>query len=839
MPKSLVIVESPAKARTINRYLGKDFVVRASMGHVRDLPKGKFAIDIDDNFTPEYVAIRGKGKILAELRKHARPAEHIYIATDCDREGEAIAWHLCEALKLPGKKVSRVTFNEITKKAIKEAFKSPHHIDINMVNAQQARRVLDRIVGYRLSPLLWKKISKGLSAGRVQSVAVMLIVEREKEIRKFTQEEYWKITAKLIADEDADAEKESFTAELRKINGANIDLKNEESTTRAVSEIQNEKFVIEKVERKKRTEHPRPPFITSTLQQQASTQLGFSAKKTMYLAQQLYEGVELGSEGQVALITYMRTDSVHLAESAVAATRDVIEKTFGEKYLPPEPKFYKSKKDAQGAHEAVRPTEPERHPDDVGKHLSPDLAKLYNLIWRRFIACQMNPALFNVNVADIRAGKYLFKASGREMIFDGHLRVIGLKNRAEQQILPELVEGREAFPVEIIPSQHFTQPPPRYTEATLVRVLEGKGIGRPSTYAPIISTIQDRGYVEQKQRKFHATPLGEIVTDKLVAHFPDIINTEFTSQMESNLDTVEEGKADWVTVLREFYNLFSADLEKAETKMTSEKGKTTESNIKCEKCGKPMVYRWSKRGRFLGCSGYPDCKNTKPLTDNGEVEEPEEIDEKCPECGAPMTVKTGRYGKFIACTMYPDCKHTSAYSPPGETPGEPGEEEKCPNCGAPMVLKRGRWGQFLACSKYPECKTTKKIAKGKAEGRGQKAEGTGGSRKAKSEVAPGEAGGDHDASQPAEKQEKEGVMKCDKCGAPMVEKMSRRGKFLGCSNYPACTNTMPISKAAPPEESDEKCPNCGAPMVIRSGRWGKFLACSAFPKCKTTKKLEG
>ncbi len=834
MPKSLVIVESPAKARTINRYLGKDFVVRASMGHVRDLPKRKLAIDIDNNFTPEYVAIRGKGKILAELRKHARPAKHIYIATDLDREGEAIAWHLCEALKLPEGKVSRVTFNEITKKAIKEAFESPHHININMVNAQQARRILDRIVGYKLSPLLWKKIGKGLSAGRVQSVSVMLVVEREKEIRKFKQEEYWEITAKLTADKDADAEKESFLAELRKINGAKIDLKNEESTTRAVSEIQNEKFIIEKVERKKRTEHPRPPFITSTLQQQASTQLGYSAKKTMYLAQQLYEGVELGPEGPVALITYTRTDSVHLAESAVGAARDVIEKLFGEKYLPPKPNFYKSKKDSQGAHEAVRPTEPERHPDDVAKHLQPDMAKLYNLIWRRFTACQMNPALFNVTVADIHAGKYLFKASGREMIFDGHLRVIGLKGRAEQQILPELLEGREVIPVEIIPSQHFTQPPPRYTEATLVRVLESKGIGRPSTYAPIISTIQERGYVEQKQRKFHATPLGEIVTEKLVAHFPDIINTEFTSQMERNLDTVEEGKADWVAVLREFYGLFNADLEKAEKEMTSEKGKTTESNIKCEKCGKPMVYRWSKRGRFLGCSGYPDCKNTKPLTDNGEVAEPEEIDEKCPDCGAPMAVKTGRFGKFIACTMYPDCKHTSAYSPPGEKPAEPGEEEKCPNCGAPMVLKRGRWGQFLACSKYPECKTTKKIAKSKAEGSGVKRGGgaprTGGDKKG---LAPDtQQAGDNKA------QEKESGIMCDRCNAPMVEKMSRRGKFLGCSNYPACTNTMPISKAAPPEESDEKCPNCGAPMVIRNGRWGKFLACSAFPKCKTTKKIK-
>jgi len=818
MPKSLVIVESPAKARTINRYLGKDFIVKASMGHVRDLPKRKFAIDIDNDFAPEYVTIRGKGKILAELRRHAKNAERVYIATDFDREGEAIGWHLCQALKLSDEKIVRVTFNEITKRAIKAAFDDPHTIDGNMVNAQQARRILDRIVGYKLSPLLQKKVTRGLSAGRVQSVAVMLIVKREKEIREFEKEEFWTITAELIADKNADPKMESFIAELRKIDGAKIDLKNEDSSRSAVEEIRKEKLVIEKVERKQRSEHPRPPFITSTLQQQASTQLGFTAKKTMWLAQQLYEGVELGPDGPSALITYMRTDSVHLAAEALSAARDTIEKLYGKKYLPEKPKFYKSKKDAQEAHEAVRPTDPARRPEDVAKYLKPDQAKLYDLIWRRFIACQMNPAVFDVTVADIRAGRYLFKASGRLMKFDGHLSVIGSGNRTEQQILPELTEDKEVFPVEIIPAQHFTQPPPRYTEATLVRVLEDKGIGRPSTYAPIISTIQTRGYVEQKQRKFHATKLGEIVTEKLVAHFPDIINTDFTSQMEGSLDTVEEGKADWVRVLKDFYKIFSTDLEKAEKNMASEKD--TDSGVKCELCEKPMVYRWSRRGRFLGCSGYPECKNTKPLEENGEIAEPEEIDEKCPDCGAPLTIKTGRYGKFVACTKYPDCKFTKIYTPPGEEPIS-AENEKCPNCGAQMVLKRGRFGQFFACSKYPECKTTKKIQKSTAK-----------KKKAK-KAAPGSTPEKPDG--PPSKDA--GDMKCDLCGSPMVEKMSRRGKFLGCSNYPACTNIKPISAAAPPKETDEKCPECGSPMLMRTGRWGAFLACSAYPKCKTTKKI--
>ncbi len=823
MPKYLVIVESPAKCKTINRYLGKDYVVSASMGHVRDLPARKFAIDIENDFAPEYVTIRGKGKILTELRKLAKPAELVYLATDYDREGEAIAWHLCKALKIPRDKVRRVTFNEITKKAIDEAFASTHSIDNDKFNAQQARRILDRIVGYKLSPLLRKKVAKGLSAGRVQSVAVMLVVDREKEIRAFEKEEYWKIIAKLLKSPDADAEKDGFEAELKKIGGEDFVLPDEKSTNAALAEIQKEKFTVSKVERKQRSERPRPPFITSTLQQQASTRLGFSAKKTMFLAQKLYEGVDLGVEGQVALITYMRTDSVHLAAGAVAEAHAIIEKDFGRNYLPEKPVFYKSKKAAQEAHEAIRPTEPHRHPDAVSVHLEKDMARLYELIWRRFMACQMNPAVFDVTAVDIDAGKYTFRANGRLMKFEGHLAVMGTAGRVEQQILPEIAEGGEVFPAEITPSQHFTQPPPRYTEASLVLELEDKGIGRPSTYAPIISTIQARGYVEQQQRRFYATELGEIVTDKLVTHFPDIINTEFTSKMEEELDTVEEGKTDWVKMMRGFYTLFEADLKKAEETMKSEKGK--ESGVACEKCGKPMVYRWSKQGKFLGCSDYPDCKHTMTIEEDGQVSAPEEIEGKCPKCESGLTVKSGRFGKFIACSNYPDCKFTKPYFAPGEEPAGDLSEEKCPTCGAPMALKRGRWGQFLACTKYPDCKTTKKIGakpKAKPDPKTKNVKEAGGAKPKKAAQAKSEDGE---------------TVKCDLCGAPMVERMGKRGKFLGCSAYPKCKNIKPLDAPDEPEETDEKCPNCGAPMLLRSGRWGRFLACSAYPKCKTTKKI--
>jgi len=786
MAKSLVIVESPAKARTINKYLGPAYTVQASAGHVRDLPKRELGIDVEHGFEPKYVAIREKGRVLSAIRAAAKRAEKIYLATDFDREGEAIAWHILEAIGLKPADAYRVTFNEITKNAIKRAFESPGRIDMDKVFAQQARRVLDRLVGYKLSPLLWKKVVKGLSAGRVQSVAVMLIVQREREIRAFKPQEYWKLAANLAPSQDW---KDAFTALLYKIDGNKCVITNEAEARRICEKAKSGPFVVEKIDRRQRRENPSPPFITSTLQQRAITQLGFSARKTMVIAQQLYEGVELGDEGSVALITYMRTDSVHLAESAVAEARDVIRQTFGAKYLPENPVHYRSNKDAQGAHEAIRPTEPARHPASVKNYLNADQWRLYDLIWRRFIACQMAPALFNVTLADIASGNCLFRAGGREMLFDGCLKVMLTSSREEQQLLPPLEPEQGLYLKELNPSQHFTQPPPRFTEATLVRVLEGKGIGRPSTYAPIISTIQERGYVRQEQRRFYATELGELVTDKLVKHFPTLINTDFTRQMEDKLDTVEAGKEDWVKVIDEFYKLFSADLEKASATMESEKGKPVETGITCDKCGKQMVYRWSRHGKFLGCSGYPDCKNTMQIEENGDVEEePEITDEKCSLCGSPMIVKHGRNGRFLGCSNFPDCKFTKAIG--AEKIEIPEELKKCDKCGSPMIVKFSRRGPFLACSAYPNCKNAKPLPR---EGESGKA----------------------------------------KSGKPAGPNKPQKPKTTRVSSKKAAAT----SRASAAPAAAEKCEKCGATLVEKNGRFGPFLACPNYPKCKFTKKI--
>lgn len=549
-------------------------------------------------------------------------------------------------------------------------------------------------------------------------------------------------------------------------------------------------FIVQKVERAQRRENPSPPLITSTLQQRAANQLGFSAKKTMVLAQQLYEGVELGDEGAVALITYMRTDSTHIAETAIADVRKVIAESFGEKYLPETPVHYRSSKDAQGAHEAIRPTEPARHPDGLKNFLEPDQWKLYDLIWRHFVACQMPPALFNVTMADIAAGKYLFRASGREMLFDGHLRVMGTAGREEHQLLPPLEEGQKLHLRGIDPTQHFTQPPPRFTEATLVRVLEGKGIGRPSTYAPIISTIQERGYVRQEQRRFFATELGELVTDKLVAHFPTLINTDFTREMEDKLDTIEAGKEDWVKVIDDFYKIFAQDLEKASANMETEKGKPVETGITCDKCGKPMVYRYSRHGKFLGCSGYPDCKNTMQIEENGDTEaEPEITDEKCELCGSPMVVKRGRKGKFLGCSAFPDCKFTKNI---GQQKIEiPEELKKCDKCGAPMVVRFSRRGPFFACSAYPKCKNAKPIPRDGKPAEPGKGEAPEAAEKPKTASRKKTAS----VAKPAASTAPAGAPvtdKCEKCGATLVEKSGRYGPFLACPNYPKCKFTKKI-----------------------------------------------
>lgn len=761
--KTLVIVESPAKAKTINKYLGSKFVVKASMGHVRDLPKGKLGIDTEKNFEPSYQNIKTKTELIDDLKKHAKAAEKVYLAPDPDREGESIAWHLVEALELPKKKTFRVTFNEITKKAILEAMETPGQISEDRVNAQQARRVLDRIMGYKLSPLLWKKIAKGLSAGRVQSVAVRLIVEREREIRAFKSEEYWKITAKFLADGN------EFTSLVHRIDGAMPEIKNEEQAKAILAKIGKNPFVVTSLETRTGQHRALPPFTTSLMQQQGSIQLRFSAKKTMMLAQQLYEGAELGSEGPVGLITYMRTDSFRISSEALTAVRDLIQKEYGEKYLPKEPNLYRSRKAAQEAHEAIRPTDVNRTPDSVKSYLSNDQYRLYKLIWERFVASQMTPAVYNFTTLLMDVANCQFISRGKVRVFDGHTRVIGEVDTKDEQLLPKLDIGSKLNPKSIEPSQHFTQPPPRYNEASLVKTLEKKGIGRPSTYAPIISTIQDRGYVTLQERKFFATELGEIVTDQLVAHFSRIINTEFTSEMEGDLDKVEEAKLKWVTVVRRFYDIFEDELEKAGSEMKNLKTEGELSEIKCDKCDSQMRILFNKRGKFLGCSKYPDCKNTMPMSGKKEKSEVIETPHKCPKCESMMVIRTGKNGRFLACSAYPKCKSTQSVDEQGN-PVKPVAMGTCEKCGSDMIKKGSRRGPFLACSAYPKCRNAKPLPEEMRE-------------------KPKETG-----------------EKCPDCGEPLVIRKSRWGKeFISCSGYPKCKFSRKMDEApeSTPQGSDE------------------------------------
>jgi len=664
----LVIVESPAKARTLNKYLGKGFKVKASMGHVKDLPKSKLGVDVEDGFKPTYVTIKGKEKVLRELRKAAKEAEEIYLASDPDREGEAIAWHIAQSLtKKDREKAKRILFYEITKEAVKEALKNPGPIDENKVNAQQARRILDRLVGYSLSPLLWRKVERGLSAGRVQSVAVRLICEREEEIEKFVPREYWTLTAHLQRPQSPPP----FTAKLSKFQGKKADLPKEEAVQEVLSHLEGATYRVVKVEKKERKDNPKPPFITSTLQQEAARKLGFTAKKTMLLAQQLYEGMDLKEEGPVGLITYMRTDSVRVSPEAQKKARTLIKKLWGKDYLPPRAPQYRSKKSAQEAHEAIRPTEPARTPDSLKGILPSDHWKLYKLIWDRFTASQMKPAVYDVTTVDIQARDALFRATGRVLKFPGYtiLYTEGKDDNSqsdeETSTLPPMEEGQELELLKLEPKQHFTQPPPRYTEATLVKTLEEKGIGRPSTYATILSTIQERGYVEKKQKRLYPTILGRTVNELLVKFFPRILDVGFTAQMEESLDQIEEGKREWVETLREFYAPFVDELKVAEEKMERVKktGKTTD--ILCDKCGKPMVERWSRHGKFLGCSGYPQCKNIIPLDSKGERVEKAEIDKShpCPRegCDGYLVKRRGRGGRFFyGCSNYPKCRYTTS-----------------------------------------------------------------------------------------------------------------------------------------------------------------------------------
>ncbi len=756
--KKLVIVESPAKARTISRYLGEEYGVQASMGHVRDLPKKEFGVDVEDDFKPKYVTLRGKN--ITALRKAARSAPAVYLAPDPDREGEAIAWHLLEVLEIPKERAFRVSFNEITEKAILQAFEKPGKIDADRVDAQQARRILDRIVGYRLSPVLWKKIAKGLSAGRVQSVALRLTVEREKEIRAFNIEEYWRVAAKLLADGERE---QHLDAELREIDGAAPKITNEEQAGKLVEDMNTCAWTVKAVNRKKVRSKAPPPFTTSLMQQAASVQLGFTARKTMTIAQQLYEGIELGGAGAVGLITYMRTDSFRVADGALAQAREIIGAKFGADYLPAKPNTYRSRRGAQEAHEAVRPTSPELLPDEIEKHLNSDQAKLYRLIWNRFIASQMSPARYDVCLVDIVAGRdggaeYLFRAKGRHVEFNGHTvlshSAAGEGRDKRELPIPDLSTGQGLKVEELVPSQHFTQPPPRYTEASLIKTLEKEGIGRPSTYATIISTIQDRGYVRRERRQLIPSELGIIVSDALSKHFPTVMDVGFTRIMEDKLDSIEGGEAKWTEVLSEFYGPFAKELAEAEEKMEKFKGAEPDEPVACEKCGKPMVIRVGKTGRFLGCSGFPDCRSAKPL--DGEARpEPVETEYKCPRCEKHLLLRVGRRGKFFACSGYPDCRYTANIGADGKPVVLPETDETCPKCGKQLVARTGRRGPFLACPGYPKCRYAKSLG--------------------------GPAAGLPEVDQ-----------KCDKCDRPMIAKWGRRGPFIACTGYPDCKNAKPF-----------------------------------------------
>jgi DNA topoisomerase-1 len=693
--RSLVVVESPTKVKTIQKYLDGKFIVKASMGHVRDLPKSQLGVDLKKNFKPKYVISPSKKKILDELKKAAAKADALYVATDPDREGEAIGWHLAQELPVDKKKIYRITFNEITERAVRAAFTNP----VNKVDAQQARRVLDRLVGYKLSPLLWKKIRRGLSAGRVQSVTVRLIVDREREIEAFTPVEYWSLHAKLAAKQPPE-----FEATLREVRGEKAALSNEAETRGVMAGLEGRPFVVRAVTRGERRRNPAPPFITSTLQQDAGRKLGFSAKKTMTIAQQLYEGVELGPDGAVGLITYMRTDSVRIAQEAQAEARRWATARLGAEYLPDAPPAYKSRGRAQEAHEAVRPSDVNRDPRSVAAFLSKDQLALYRLIWERFLASQLMPAVYDTVSADIVAGDCVFRAQGQTMKFKGFTAVY-VESREEdeapsedesERAMPVLEQGETLRTLGLDPRQHFTQPLPRYTEASLIKALEELGIGRPSTYASILSTIvNDRGYVRRERRTLFATDLGKEVTDLLLPYFKDIMNVEFTARMEGELDKVEEGELKWADAVQDFYTPFARDLKAAEKQMPELKG-GVETGEACPECGKPLKERWGRFGKFISCSAYPECKHTRNLNGTERAED-QPTDETCPSCGKPMVIKHGRFGKFIACSGYPECKTTKPV-----TLGI-----KCPEtgCKGELLERRSKKGRtFFGCSAYPDCK---------------------------------------------------------------------------------------------------------------------------------------
>jgi len=807
LSKALVIVESPAKAKTINKYLGRDFDVEASLGHVKDLPKSKIGVDLDNDFEAEYIVIPGKEKVLTNLKKKAKGASAIYLAPDPDREGEAIAAHLYEELgeAKPKKKrgggipIHRVTFNEITSKAVKAAFDHPREIDWNLVDAQQTRRVLDRIVGYQISPLLWDKVRRGLSAGRVQTVALRLIVERERDIKAFEKKEYWTIDAHLTKPP-------SFDARFVGIDGEKTEVSNGEESERISNALRKAQWNVRSVDKKERRRSAAAPFTTSKFQQDASRKLRFSVKRAMMLAQRLYEGVELGDEGSVGLITYMRTDSTRVAQDALDEVRELIATNFGKDFLPESPNLYKSKKDAQEAHEAIRPTSALRNPDSIKQYLHEDEFKVYKLIWQRFVASQMMPAVFDQTTVDIDAvadRTYNFRVTGSVPKFEGFLKVYEESKEGKDEDdealrhkLPPLEVGQRLTlkdpQKDLKPEQHFTEPPPRYNEASLVKELEERGIGRPSTYAAILGTIQERQYVQKIGGKFIPTEIGLVVTDLLVKNFAEIFDPAYTARLEEELDEIEEGKEKWTDAMSEFYKRFQKDLKYAQKHMENVKRMEKPTDEKCERCGSPLVLKWGKFGSFFACSAYDkddpnSCTFTKenvidlPDLENADLQETTQ-EEYCENCGRTMVLKRGRFGQFMACTGYPECKTTRRLDQGKKVPDVP-LEEICPKCGRNMVLRHGRYGEFVSCSGYPDCKYVKQNFIG---------------------------------------------VSCPECAAAgrkdgeLVEKKARRrgNIFYGCSNYPKCEFTSAYKPVA------EQCPECGSPYLLEKNlKAGTFLVC--------------
>ena len=685
MANNLVIVESPAKAKTIKQYLGKSYNVVASMGHIRDLPKSQMGVDLEHHFEPKYITIRGKGELLSKLKKEAKNAKKIYLATDPDREGEAISWHLAKLLNIDETSNCRITFNEITKNAVQTAIKEPRPIDLDLVNAQQARRVLDRIVGYQISPILWRKVKKGLSAGRVQSVATRLIVDREREIENFIPEEYWTVDAKLKTQAG-----EEFEASLNSCDGKKLKPEKEPEVKAILDELAQQEFVVDNVKKGEKKRNPAPPFTTSTLQQEASRKLNFTVKRTMMAAQKLYEGAAVEGHGTVGLITYMRTDSLRLSNDAIADAREEIKTKYGDALLPGKPNVYKTKNSAQDAHEAIRPTYASIKPADLKESLPADMYKLYKLIWERFIACQMKPAVYETVNADIKAGRFGFKASGSKLVFKGYMSVY-VEGRDDDKtekdkVLPPLSKDEILKLLKLLPNQHFTQPPQRFTEATLIKMLEEKGIGRPSTYAPTITTITARGYVTREKKQLLPTELGSVVTDIMTEHFPNIVGIAFTADMEKDLDEIEEGEIDWVKIVEDFYGPFEKTLKTADEKIGKVKIEDEKSDVICEKCGRTMVYKMGRFGKFLACPGFPECRNAKPIV--------KETGADCPKCGKKILEKKSKTGKtYFGCEDNPKCDFM--------TWDMPVAGEKCPKCGGLLLSKKGKKKQIVCAN--PDC----------------------------------------------------------------------------------------------------------------------------------------